>query len=123
MFTMLLQIIEIIFNDTTAIILQGENLLRKFMEVGDSSVENLHTCVAKFMKLRASGIDQCDSLERLDYRSLIEATSDKLKEGSRCVILYARTVIERRTRKLIIEIIKHRVQCYYHYLYTYIVIF
>lgn len=54
---MLLKIIEIIFNDTTAIILQGENLLRKFMEVGDSSVENLHTCVAKFMKLRASGIN------------------------------------------------------------------
>lgn len=80
----------------------------------------LHTCVAKFKKLRTSGID--DSLERLDYRYLIKATSDKLKEGSRCVILYARTVIERRTRKLIIEIIKHRVQCYYHYLYTYIVI-
>lgn len=81
--------------------------LRKFMEVSDLSVENLHACVAKSMKLRTSGIDECDSLERLDYRALIKATSDKLKEGSR------RELIERRTRKLIIEIIKHCVRCYY----------
>lgn len=57
------------------------------MEVSDLSVENLHACVANSMKLRTSGIDQCDSLERLDYRSLIKATSDKLKEGNRRVIL------------------------------------
>lgn len=79
-FCKLLRIIEIIFNNTTAIILQAENLLTK---VSDLSVENLHACVAKSMKLRTSGIDQCDSLERLDYRALIKATSDKLKEGSR----------------------------------------